>query len=161
MTKYIKTEAGQRAFKERSSILSAKQRAAFILIDGQRTVEQVIGATGGMGITMADFEHMVAAGFLSQVVDPVPARDKAPAVADIPLGTAQPTDGTALSAPDLYQRAYPLATQITASLGLRGFMLNVAVEKASGYDELLALLPKIQAAAGNEKCLPLARALAQ
>ena len=52
-----------------------------------------------------------------------------------------------------------MATQLTASLGLRGFRLNLAVEAASGYDDLLALLPKIQAAVGNEKCAGLERAL--
>ena len=53
----------------------------------------------------------------------------------------------------------PLATKVTAGLGLRGFRLNLAVEAASGYDDLLALLPKIQAAAGEKACIALERAL--
>ena len=36
-----------------------------------------------------------------------------------------------------YQSAYPLATKLTASLGLRGFRLNLAVEAAGSYEELL------------------------
>ena len=42
-----------------------------------------------------------------------------------------------------------MATQLTAGMGLRGFRLNLAIEGASGYDDLLALLPKIQAAVGQ------------
>ena len=53
----------------------------------------------------------------------------------------------------------PIATQITASLGLRGFMLNLSVESAAGFDDLLALLPKIQNAAGVKACRELERAL--
>jgi hypothetical protein len=52
-----------------------------------------------------------------------------------------------------------MATKLTASLGLRGFMLNLAVEGASGFDELVTLLPKIQEAVGAKPCMALERAL--
>jgi hypothetical protein len=58
-----------------------------------------------------------------------------------------------------YQAAYPIATQLTASLGLRGFRLNLAVEAATTYEELAALLPKIRAAVGPDKAQALERAL--
>ncbi len=53
----------------------------------------------------------------------------------------------------------PFATNVTASLGLRGFRLNLAVEAASDHDALLALLPKIQALGGEKACIELERAL--
>ena len=40
-----------------------------------------------------------------------------------------------------------------------GFRLNLAVEAASGTEDLLALLPKIQAAAGMQKSEELERLL--
>jgi hypothetical protein len=52
-----------------------------------------------------------------------------------------------------------LATRLTASLGLRGFMLNLSVESAAGYDDLLKLFPKIQAAVGEKAARELERAL--
>jgi hypothetical protein len=58
-----------------------------------------------------------------------------------------------------YKDAYPLATQLTSSLGLRGFRLNLAVEGATSYEELLALAPKIRALVGVEKAAVLDRAL--
>ncbi len=147
---YSKTDLGQQAFKERSPALSARQRSAFILFDGVKTQEQVLAATAGLGVTPADVEHMVAQGFL--VAD-------AAAVAAAEAATAAATARSARTPQERYAEAYPLATQLTATLGLRGFKLNLAVEGASGYEDLLALLPKIQAAVGHEASLPLERAL--
>ena len=58
-----------------------------------------------------------------------------------------------------YLLAKPLATQLTASLGIMGFRLNLAVESASGTEDLRALLPKIQAAVGVRECQELERVL--
>ena len=58
-----------------------------------------------------------------------------------------------------YAEAYPIATKLTAGLGLRGVRLNLAVEGATSYEDLLALSPKIRDAVGAEKFAPLAKAL--
>jgi hypothetical protein len=55
--------------------------------------------------------------------------------------------------------ACTLATQLTSSLGLRGFRLNLAVQGASDFDDLAKLLPKIQDAVGPKACRQLARVL--
>ncbi len=144
--KYIKTEIGLKAFRDRSSQFSAKQRSAFILFDGEKTGEEVLAATSGMSVTQADIDYLEAQGFLSAVKNastPRSVRDKL----DVPTKQAR------------YALAMPIATRLTASLGLRGFRLNLAVEAASGYDDLLALLPKIKDAVGAEACRPLEVAL--
>ena len=177
---YAKTDAGQQAFRERSALFSARQRAAYILFDGFKSVEQVLASTASLGITRPDIEHMVTHGFLKDKAVPDPSE----VVVALPVPpTLPPSAGIApvISAPVLaapaparpqaaepvtlrasrerYSVAKPLATQLTASLGLRGFMLNLGVESASGYDDLLALFPKIQAAVGAKKCEALERAL--
>jgi hypothetical protein len=58
-----------------------------------------------------------------------------------------------------YPDAKPLATMATAGLGFNGFRLNMAIEGASGYEDLLALFPKIQAGAGPRACMALEWAL--
>jgi hypothetical protein len=63
------------------------------------------------------------------------------------------------SAQQRYKDAYPIATQLTGSLGLRGFRLNLSVEGTSTYEELLSLAPKIRAAVGDDKAVALDRAL--
>ncbi len=66
----------------------------------------------------------------------------------------------ARTAQQRYQDAYPVVTKLTASLGLRGFRLNLAVEAATTYEQLAALAPKIRAAVGDEKAAALENALA-
>jgi hypothetical protein len=157
--KYIKTEKGQQAFKARSPLFSVRQRTAFIMFDGHKTVEQVVDAAVGLGLTQEDVDHMVAQNFL------------APAMGEALLAEVQAQQAAAEqavansfkahSAQDRYKEAKPLATKLTASLGLRGFRLNLAVEAAGGFDALLALLPKIKEAAGDKACAELERTLTQ
>lgn len=143
--KYSKTEAGQLAFKQRSPLLSARQRSAFILFDGAKTLEQVLTATAGLGVTQADVDHMLGHGLLA---------------ATAPQAAVPVAEAVSARPPQVrYAEAWPIATRLTASLGLRGFKLNLAVEAASGYDDLLALLPKIQAVLGPKACEELEQAL--
>lgn len=64
---YIKTEAGQQAFKARSAQLAGRLRSAFLLFDGQRSVEDVLAATQGLGVTEQDIQAMVDAGFCNML----------------------------------------------------------------------------------------------
>lgn len=132
-----KTEAGQLAFKQRSADLGPRQRSAFLLFDGQRSVVDVLKATEGLGITQADIDDMLAKGFLEPMTRPSGHVTASP-----------PSAPDTRTAAERYRQAYPLATQLTAQMGLRGFRLNLAVEAASGLDDLIALLPKLTEALG-------------
>jgi len=150
--RYSKTEVGQQAFKARSPSLSARQRSAFILFDGVKSNDQVLAATGGLGITQDDIDHLVQEGFLAAVPDAVtPDASRAAQPPALPANT--------LTTQERYVEAMHLATQLTASLGLRGFRLNLALEAASGYDGLAALLPKIKDAVGEKACRQLEHVL--
>lgn len=174
----VKTEAGQQVFKDRSVRLTPRQRSAFILFDGKRSVADVLAA--GMGIAQQDIDQMVELGMLGQVAGAAsPAASlglaaespavMAPAVAAPPAAsmpahmqaaTVQSAVAAVRTAQQRYQEAYPIATRLTAALGLRGFRLNLSVEAATSYEQLAALAPKIRAAVGDEKVAPLAQALA-
>jgi len=155
----VKTDDGQKAFKERSPLFSGRQRSAFIMFDGAKSVAQVLAASSGLGVTQADIDHMVGNGFLRENA-PAASPPAAVAAPSVPIAVAATSAGSSLrSAQERYAQAWPMATQLTASLGLRGFRLNLAVEAASGYDDLLTLFPKIQAAVGADKAAALERAL--
>lgn len=146
--KYAKTESGQLAFKQRSPLLSAKQRSAFILFDGSKSHEQVMAS---VGVTQADVDHMVAQGFLAATepaasAAPVAAADAPAAVDDDPWGPGKRTQQ------ERYAEAMHIATSLTAGLGLRGFRLNLAVESAAGYYGLVELLPELRKALGAKAC---------
>jgi hypothetical protein len=170
--KLYKTEQGQAAFKQRSPLFSARQRSAFILFDGRKTVGEVLTATAGLGLGQADVDYLLGMGFLSPQPVQLPPDTGAAPLDGLPrpaeLTPAEPVPPQiAPSAPPAeppteqqrYFDAKPIATQLTASLGLRGFMLNLAVEGAAGYPELLKLLPKIQDAVGAKACRKLERVL--
>lgn len=163
----LKTEAGQRIFKDRSIRLTPRQRSAFILCDGQRSVDEVLAS--GMGLAREDIDQMIELGLLgtgetattaARPVAPVAAAPEAQAFSlpAAPAASAAPVEAQR-SAQQRYQDAYPVATQLTGALGLRGFRLNLAVEGTGSYEELVALAPKIRAAVGPDKAEMLDRAL--
>ncbi|VTU38120.1 hypothetical protein H4CHR_04343 [Variovorax sp. PBS-H4] len=170
----VKTDAGQQVFKDRSVRLTPRQRSAFILFDGKRSVSEVLEA--GMGIARADIDQMVELGLLGRVgssADAANAGTVATPLSSTPVSA--PVDGNPSgSQPEVsvlpaepierskqqrYKDAYLIATQLTGSLGLRGFRLNLSVEGSSTYDDLLALAPKIRNAVGPDKAAKLDRAL--
>jgi hypothetical protein len=168
---HSKTDTGLQAFNTRSGQIAARLRPAFILFDGTKTDEQILSITGKLGVTQSDIDYLVQQGFITGQsssegirvdLDSPAQRTSQPSV-----GTQTPTsikdkapEPTATRTPqERYRDAKPLATMITANLGFKGFRLNMAVEGASGYDELAALFPKIQAAAGERACMALEWAL--
>lgn len=167
----VKTQAGQEALKDRRGSLSSRQRSAFILFDGKRTTGEILAATAAMGITQDDVQTMIAQGLLAPLSGQhALAAAAAASVASAPaadvevhgtdLGTiASPMEGSGRSPKERYQAAYPIATELTAGLGLRGFRLNLAVEGAGSFDDLAALAPKIREAVGDVKFERLDQAL--
>lgn len=164
---YVKTEQGHSALQNRSIALAPRQRTAFIMFDGKRSTEEVLKATSGLGVTLEDVSHLVSLGLLAAVesrasaLPPVvaPAVPATPAVAP-PFATTQPAGSAPTAdAQAHYSKAYPIATRLTAGLGLRGFRLNLAVEAAGNLAKLRELAPKIKDAVGAEKFGELERAL--
>jgi hypothetical protein len=141
-----KTLAGQQVLKDRSGGLTPRQRTALILIDGKRSVGEVLRS----GVAMEDVQRL----FELQLVT------ESDNVAD-QTAPMEPARDTGASLQQRYAAAYPIAAQLTAGLGLRGFRLNLAVEAATCYEDLVALSDKIREAVGSEKFAPLGAALRQ
>lgn len=163
---YSKTQLGQVALQKRSVPLTPRQRSAFILFDGKREIHEILNATAGLGVTPDDVSHLVFLGLLEHAVAAaaIPVSDvsanKAGASAPASAALSVNADGLpTVSAQAHYSKAYPIATRLTARLGLRGFRLNLAVEAAGDLDKLKELAPKIRDAVGPEKFLELENAL--
>lgn len=160
---FAKTEVGLQVLKDRSISLTPRQRSAFIMFDGKRTVSEVLAATQAMGIVREDVDRLVELGLLQEVPGSAAGAAQAAKAPDapkaVPAQAEAPLGGSDRTPQQRYQDAYPIATRLTASLGLRGFRLNLAVEAASSYEQLLELAPKIGAAVGAEQYAPLDKAL--
>ena len=146
----VKTEAGQQVLKDRSVPLTPRQRSAFIQFDGKRSIDDVLGS--GLGIGSEEIEQMIALGLLAPLAGQ-------PAAAPVAVAVAAGHAPSGRSRQQRYKDAYPIATQLTGSLGLMGFRLNLQVEGTTSYEDLLALAPKIRAAVGPEKAAALDKAL--
>ena len=129
------------------------------MFDGKRDSSAVVEATSGIGVTEADIQHLVDAGFLAEPEGAATA-GKAQAVKEQLAPLASPSDGvpSALSEAN-YSTAYLIATRLTSGLGLRGFRLNLAVEAAGDLEKLKELAPRIKDAVGAEKFKELEDAL--
>lgn len=150
-----KTEAGRKAISDRSITLSPRQRSALIIFNGERSLDEVLTMLVGLGFTKADADHMVSIGLLTDENPRIAPKTAAPTQTTEPLGGFVDLG----DAQSRYKLAYPLATQLTAAMGFRGFRLNLAVEAAGSYSQLVQLFPKIKEAAGAEKSLALENAL--
>lgn len=139
-----KTQAGQQVLKDRSVSLTPRQRTALILIDGKRSLGEVLRS----GVAAEDVERLFE---LQLITDSGTVATQA--------ATAAAPRGAGGSPQERYAAAYPIAAKLTSGLGLRGFRLNLAVEAATCYEDLLALSEKIREAVGSEKHAPLDAAL--
>lgn len=165
---YTKSDLGSLAIKDRHAVdITRGQRSALILFDGLRSARAVLDATAALGVTPADIDALLTRGLLVQTAEPAPvgapaARTSGAVSARAPAAPEAETPATPRDEGERIRRyrvAYPLATQITATLGLRGFKLNLAVEAAQGFEGLVELLPKLRAAVGDERLRPLRAAL--
>lgn len=170
---YTKTESGRDALRNRSSILAGRHRPAFIMFDGRRRVEDVLTAAAGFGFTMDDVEQMLALGLIEVAADqsgnrPDSTLSQYPNLSAFPSQYSPPASPATLPATDRsltlppsampsldsqahFLKAWPIATRLTAGLGLRGFRLNLAVESAGDLAKLKELAPRIKEAVGSEK----------
>ena len=99
----VKTHAGQQVLKDRSVTLTPRQRAVFILVDGKRSIDDILQATAAAGVTREDLDRLFELGL---VVDSAPAQIR-PVVA-----------APARSPQERYAAAYPIATRLTAIVAM-------------------------------------------
>ena len=150
-----KTDLGARVVQDRSVPLTPRQRSALILVDGKRTVAQLQAAMAVAGIERQELDRLIELGLV---------RDLQPETTAAEEAAARAADLAALrhkhrTPQERYAEAYPIATRLTAGLGLRGFRLNLAVEAASSYEDLAQLAPRIREAVGTERFAALESAL--
>jgi hypothetical protein len=159
--KHRKTEHGRQTFKEHSSQVNARQRSAFIMFDGIKDDATILKLMAGMGLTVDDIHHLESLGLIEAVENSQPGMVSMSAVGSSAVTAASVANNAASTMTDQerYQRAYPVAVKLASGLGLRGFRLNMSVEAASSYKDLMVVAPKIKEAVGDEKFAELARAL--
>jgi hypothetical protein len=167
---YVHTESGTNAVKNRRAVeLTRPQRYALLLFDGQRSTRAVLDATAVVGATKADIAKLLslkliapsaaaAATTTTATTTPPPPPIPAKGLADSTLAPLE-EDLDDQERAHRYRTAYPIAVELMSELGVKGFMLNLKVEKARGFEDLVKLMPSLRKAVSKETLLPLRAAL--
>jgi hypothetical protein len=116
---WVKTDAGRAEMQTRALIKERARRNLLLLIDGAKSEEMLLANLAG--ITAADFQELRKLDLIATAYETT--RPTVP----------QPLDGKSL---DYGEFTAALTKLISSQLGLRGFTLTLAVDKASTIEEL-------------------------
>lgn len=148
---WTKTDAGRTEIQARRLVNDRAQRNLLLLIDGIKPDAGLLQNV--KGVSAADFDSLQALGLIEPAgpgVKPssaIAAVDNTPAAPRAPLGYAEFTAA--------------LTQIISSELGLRGFPLTLAVDKANSTEELTQVATKVINQIRERKGLPAAAKASQ
>jgi len=158
-TIYQKTDKGQEEIRTRAYHLDQKQRALLLMVNGEKTCGEILFQLQPLGMTRAVFDVLEQDGYIRLHVPGATAARSAPTSA--PPGPAAPSEAVAAAATPGehgvggYQRLYRFYTEtISRYLGLRGYLLEMKVEKAGNVTELVALRETLKTALAKARGEP-------
>lgn len=171
---YFKTEAGKSEIQDRALRLPAALRSILLMVDGQRDQGQLRELMTGLRAPDDAIEQLVVKGLIQRgdgkrpATVPVQARAATPTeatvVAAAGAGVETPIHVPAAALPALpgainvpaefgnYRRLYNFVTDaVGRHLGLKGYFMQLKVERCADVDALLALLPEVATALTKAK----------
>ena len=152
-----KTDAGRDEIQSRTLKLPNGLRSILLMVDGQRNVAQLRGVATGLKAPDDALQQLQAMGLIAvpqslaaaaaatirEAARPQPANEPAPAT---PAPASEP------SAANGYSALYTLMSDtVREHLGLRGYFLQLKVERCTDVGELIALLPDFSTALGKAR----------
>lgn len=135
---WSKTDAGRIEMQTRALVKERAQRNLLLVIDGVKSEDMLLA--GLAGISAADFVALQSLGLIVPAAPPASARAAAAPPARAAAAPAPESAESAEAAPlDNGPFTAALTELISKELGLRGFVLTLAVEKAGTAEELQAV----------------------
>lgn len=156
---FDKTDKGREEIATRKYHLAPRMRTLLLLIDGKHTNQDLLQKLRGMGLTEESLTELLSDGYIHAVAA-APAGQPAPVastvtaqvakLAQVPAGARLMPDGKMQ-----FETVYQFYTEtIKSTIGLRGYGLQMKVEKAGTIEELRELrrpyLEAVLKAKGNE-----------
>lgn len=175
---YFKTEAGKREIQDRALRLPAALRSILLMVDGQRDQAQLRELMTGLRAPEDALEQLLAKGLIQRgagapsAVAPTETPAKAPVQAPTEASAGKPLEARieaplpvpAAALPALpgainvpadfgnYRRLHNFVTDtVSRHLGLKGYFMQLKVERCTDVDALLALLPEVATALTKAK----------
>ncbi|NVD72227.1 hypothetical protein HUX88_16955 [Duganella sp. BJB1802] len=159
---YDKTAKGREEIATRKHQLAPRLRTLLVLIDGRKTEEELLRNVAGLGLTAGALTELLAGEFIVLSTSYVSLAE-APAEAP-PEPEPEQVQLPAAAQVQQFQSLYDFFNKtIKSTIGLRGFTLQLKVEKASSVDDFRELrmpyLEAVQKAKGNDTAAALAQQL--
>jgi hypothetical protein len=141
-TMWCKTEAGRNEIQQRTRKLPAGLRSILLLVDGQRNDEELREMMSGLHAPDDALQQLAADGLIERRAG---AASLLAAVAAPKAGDG--TQATTMTSAERYNLLYARITDdIRSHIGLKGYFLQLKVERCADADELAALLPDVATA---------------
>lgn len=130
---WVKTDAGRAEMQNRALVKERARRNLLLLIDGAKSEEMLLANLAG--ITAEDFQELRKLDLIAPAAGAVTVGNPARATSS---EASRPTVPLPLDVKSLDYSAFTAALTklISTHLGLRGFTLTLAVDKASTIEEL-------------------------
>ncbi len=129
---WVKTDAGRVEMQTRALVRERARRNLLLLIDGIKSEEMLLANLAG--ISAEDFQELRKLDLIAPAAGAVTVNASRPGQAE----SGRPTVPLPLEAKELDYSEFTAALTkiISGQLGLRGFTLTLAVDKASTIEEL-------------------------
>lgn len=169
---FDKTDKGREEIATRKYQLSSRMRALLVLVDGKQSAQELLKKVSGIGLNEASILDLQKNGFIRPAI-------AAASKTETPISGVEekPAPGPASPPPSIeeallpegqsqYQAIYSFYTQtIRNMIGLRGYVLQLKVEKAASIEDFRKLrqpyLEAVLKAKGSETALSLRHRLDQ
>lgn len=161
---FDKTDKGREEIATRSYHLAPRLRTLLVLIDGKHSVDDLLAKVAGIGLNEQSLAELLEGGFIREAgaaaaaAPPAPAAPPA-AVPDTPSAPEPAAESAAEAVlpegENQFEAIYHFYNEtIKNTLGLRGYGLQLKVEKASSIEDFrqlrLPYLEAVQKAKGSE-----------
>lgn len=126
---FDKTEKGREEIATRKYHLPPRMRTLLLLFDGKQTAADVLGKINGLGLGQQHIVELVEAGFIASKTFRAPEAAPPPK----PAPTSESTEARLQALYNFY------SDTIRSAIGLRGYALQLKVERARSVDDFRAI----------------------
>lgn len=143
-SRWSKTEAGRNEIQQRSRKLPAGLRSILLMVDGQRSDDELQAMMSGLHAPDDALAQLAADGLIERRSG---AASMLAAVSAAKTGETAAPALQAMTPAERYNALYARITDdIRSHIGLKGYFLQLKVERCADADELVALLPDVATA---------------
>lgn len=157
---FDKTDKGREEIATRKHQLPSRLRSLLVMVDGKQQADDLLKKVAGIGLTADSINELLDNGFIQPAAQPaLSASTAGDALSPVDEGTS--VTSTALpEGQNQFQAIYQFYTEtIKSTIGLRGYALQLKVEKAASVDDFRALRDPYLEAVLRTKGKEIARSL--